>query len=264
MAKAFEASVLEEMTDELNKKVKGNRLVLEDNGTCFGVLMNCYFTGRWNWSNIGPMVVTQIDYPEKAILKWQVNNLGYKKVDLTVDAEKLLQLYQVSHDKEDSTKEYEWLLEQKGNWIIGAEREKAEFTPEDPDPWSPAMNKWRLKPTAPESKSQLETRVRNHLHFMYSFFSFICTGDRYWVSQDWFFSVVKPASNGTALLSIKNIPAKWYQCFYDSSQAMQGYEMLRSTFHGGIKIPKESDSYLFNKLMLGELLRVFDKLFKRE
>ena len=140
-----------------------------------------------------------------------------------------------------------------------AESESNKFTDMEADPWSPALNKWRLKPTGAETDAELKKRVRNHLHFMYSFFSFAIQGERYWVSQDWFFSVIKPGNNGTALLSPKKIPHAWYGCFYDSAQAIKGLGLLRKTFYAKIDIPKESNSIVFNKLMLGELLKVFDK-----
>jgi len=262
MAKAFDPRVLDEMFAELDKKIQGNRLVLEKNGSCYGVLMNCYFTGTWTWSNVGPMVVTQIDYPKKMNLKWQVHKQGGKQVDFMVEANNLAQLYQLEPNNEDNSEILPWLQAQKGEWSITAEREKEDFDQMHPDPWSPEMNHWRLKPNQPETRQQLKERVRNHLQFLNSFFDFICRDERYWVSQDWFFSIVKTGNNGTALIAEKNIPQKWINCFYDSAQAVQGYYMMKTAFHGDVKIPDESNSIVFNKLMLAELMRTFDKAYK--
>jgi hypothetical protein len=262
MAKAFDPAVLDEMFAGLDKKVQGNRLVLEKDGTCFGVLMNCYFTGTWSWSNVGPMVVTQIDYPKKMNLKWQVYKQARKQVDFMVDAGNLVQLYQLDTSNNDRSETLAWLKDQTGEWTMIAERERAGFDQQNPDPWSPAMNRWRLKPTQSESRQQLKDRVRNHLQFMNSFFDFICRDERFWVSQDWFFSPIKTGNSGTALVKERSIPAKWYQCFYDSAQAKQGYYMLQTACHSDIKIPDENNSIVFNRLMLAEILSAFDKAYK--
>jgi hypothetical protein len=262
MAKAFDPAVLDEMFAQLDKKVQGNRLVLEKDGSCFGVLMNCYFTGTWSWSNVGPMVVTQIDYPKKMNLKWQVHKQATKKVDFMVDADNLVQLYQLDSHNDDNTQTLAWIKEQRGEWTITAEREREEFDKQHPDPWSPAMNRWRLKPSQAESRQQVKERVRNHLQFMNSFFDFICRDERFWVSQDWFFSIIKTGRTGTALISEKNIPRKWFDCFYDSAQAREGYYMMKTAFHSDVKVPDEDNSIVFNRLMLAELLRAFDKAYQ--
>lgn len=263
LAKAFDESVLNEVHMMLDKKVQGNRLVLEKDGKCFGVLMNCYVTGRWTWSNVGPMVLTQIDFPKKINLKWQVHKQANKQVEFMVRADKLMELYQLDASKEDSIKTADWVVQENGEWTITAESEKTDFDSENADPWSPEMNRWRLKPQSAESKQQLQDRVRNHLQFLISFFKFISQEkERFWVSQDWFSSIVVTGNSGTALRAEGRIPKEWYQCFYDSTQALRGYYMLRTAFHGGIKIPTETNSIIFNKEMLEEILRVYNNIYK--
>jgi hypothetical protein len=258
LARAFDAGLVAELTEDLRKKIQGNRLILDKDGTCYGVLLNRYFTGHWDYSNTGQWVITHLDYPKQIDLKWTVTMSGFKNGKFDIEAAKLQQLNETITDSLENSKAVK-LLDQSGIYTAIAESESADFDKKDADPWSPALNQWRLKPTGHEDKSEIKKRVRNHLHFMYSFFSFAIRGERYWVSQDWFFSVIKPGRNGMALLSVKNIPPQWYNCFYDSVEAMQGYELLRETFHRHIKIPDETNSIVFNKLMLEELLSVYDK-----
>jgi len=259
LSKAFDESLVRDLTSALRKKIQGNRLILDKNGECYGVLLNRYFTGHWDYSNAAQWVITHLDYPGKIDLKWEVTQSGFGKSQFDIDAGKLQQMNEVVKDTGDQESKATKLLDQKGRYTIIAESETGDFDEKDADPWSPALNKWRLRPTVPETASEIKDRVRNHLHFMYSFFSFAIRGKRYWVSQDWFFSVIKPGNNGIALLSVKNIPPHWYDCFYDSAQAMEGYRLLRKTFYAGIKIPDEPNSIVFNKLMLEQLLTVFDK-----
>ena len=259
LAKAFDAGLVEELTADLRKKIQGNRMILEKDGKCYGVLLNHYFTGHWDYSNTAQAVFTHFDYPKKADLKWTVSNNSFSKSEFDIDAGKLQLMDRNMTDTADEKDARNKLLDQNGTYTIMAESESDDFDEKDADPWSPALNQWRLKPTGHEDKSEIKKRVRNHLHFMYSFFSFAIRGERYWVSQDWFFSVIKPGRNGMALLSVKNIPPQWYNCFYDSAEAMQGYGLLREIFHRHIKIPDETNSIVFNKLMLEELLSVYDK-----
>jgi hypothetical protein len=260
LAKAFDAGLVDELTADLRKKIQGNRMILDKDGKCYGVLLNHYFTGHWDYSNTAQAVFTHFDYPKKADLKWTIVNNSFSKSKFDIDVSKLQQMDRSLSDTSVETEEVSTrLLDQSGIYTIAAESESADFDEKDSDPWSPSLNQWRLKPANSESADEIKKRVRNHLHFMYSFFSFAIRGERYWVSQDWFFSVIKPGNNGTALLSVRNIPSQWYSCFYDSTQAMQGYELLRKAFHEDLKIPKESNSIVFNKLMLEQLLSVYDK-----
>lgn len=258
MAKAFDPGLIEELTADLRKKIKGNRLILDKNGTCYGVLLSRYFTGHWDYNTTGKWVITHLDYPEKIDLKWNVDLSGLRKGKFDIEAGKLLQMNETGGDS-IARESKAGMMDDTGVYTITAESESDDFDEKDADPWSPALNKWRLKPAAPEDGAAIKERVRNHLHFMYSFFSFAIREERYWVSQDWFFSVIKPGNNGMALLSVKKIPDEWYNCFYDSTEAMQGYELLRKTFHKEIKVPKESNGVVFNKLMLEQLLSVYDK-----
>ena len=259
LAKAFDPAALEDLTQALRKKVQGNRLILDKNGECYGVLMNKYITGKWDFSPENKQVITHIDFPKKIDLKWLVKKNGYSAGEFEIDAVNLSQMNKLWTHTDTQGSELTDMLDRQGAYTIIAEPEADQFDEKDADPWSPALNKWRLRPMAAETEAEIKTRVRNHLHFMYSFFSFAIRGERYWVSQDWFFSVIKPGNNGMALLSVKNIPGEWYQCFYDSSQAMEGYGLLRKTFHYDIEVPKESNSIVFNKLMLEQLLAVYDK-----
>ena len=89
-------------------------------------------------------------------LKWQVHEQAGKTVDFMVDAHNLLQLYQLEPNKDDSTEMLAWLKEQKGEWSVTAEREREDFDQMHPDPWSPDLNRWRLKPAESESRQQFE------------------------------------------------------------------------------------------------------------
>jgi hypothetical protein len=255
---AFDDNSMVEITGALRNRIQGNRLVLDKDGKCYGVLLNRYITGQWEWVNVEPSIITHIDYPQHIDLKWQLRKQGSKSVEFVTDAEKILRLAKAMQEPGDSAILYDRLLTDKGDWTISAESESDIFDGKSLDPWSPEMNKWRHQPAAPETSTQIRERVRNHLQFMYSFFNFVIKDNRYWVSQDWFFSVLKPASNGLALYSKHKIPVRWYQCFYDSTQAVNGYEMIQRTFHSGIKVPEESDDLKFNKLMLENLLLAFE------
>src|SRR4029078_249138 len=63
LAKAFDPGVIADLTAALKKKVQGNRLILDKNGECYGVLMNKYFTGRWDFIQKENWVVTHIYFP---------------------------------------------------------------------------------------------------------------------------------------------------------------------------------------------------------
>ncbi|TAD86269.1 MAG: hypothetical protein EAY75_08905 [Bacteroidetes bacterium] len=259
LGKAISQEAYEATKLDMKQLVRGNRLVLADSGRAFGVLMGEYVLGNWKFNSFSNELVTRLQYPKNLKLRWLVKESKGKKLTLQIIP---TQLQKVRTGHADSTQlELEDALADKQYWSITAEKEDAEFDAENPDPWSPALNAWRAKPTAPENTKQLEARMRNHLEFMYSFFAFASNPERYWVSQDWFFSAIKPGSNGIGIYSPKRVPAQWQAVFYDSAQAAQGYAILRKVFDADIKVPEADNGVEMNKKLLRMLLTEFDRLY---
>jgi hypothetical protein len=259
LSKAISAEAYEANKLEMKQLVRGNRLVLADSGRVFGVLMGEYVLGEWQFNSFSGELITKLQYPKRLRIRWLLKDNGSKKLTLQLPP---TQLQNVRTGNADSTWfELEDALDDQQYWSITAETEAADFDEENPDPWSPAMNAWRAKPSSPETTAQLQRKMRNHLEFLYSFFAFASRNQRFWVSQDWFFSAIKPGSNGIGIYSPRRVPDKWQTIFFDSTQAVAGYGILRKVFDVNLKVPEAESGVELNKKLLKMLLDEFDRLY---
>lgn len=98
-----------------------------------------------------------------------VKKNGYSGGEFEIDPVKLSQMSKLWTHTYTQGSELTDMLDRQCAYTIIAEPESNRFDDIDADPRSPALYKWRLKPTAAETTAEIKTRVRNHLHYMYSF-----------------------------------------------------------------------------------------------
>lgn len=100
------------------------------------------------------------------------------------------------------------------------------FRPEnlENDPFYPANNYWRLKPTKPETEEQLKKRLKDCIHFYCLYYDYNILSDAKVISFTGFPSCFKWYSGGIHLKKEKDLTEDWINCFYNYEQAMQCYK----------------------------------------
>jgi hypothetical protein len=94
------------------------------------------------------------------------------------------------------------------------------------DPFSPALHVWQQQPTAPEPLNAIKKRAINYLHFLEALYQYLLDNKVDAISTQWFAQpLLMNYSNGVRMAYADELE-KWNKCFYDSAQAVKGYQYL--------------------------------------
>jgi len=113
------------------------------------------------------------------------------------------------------------------------------------DPFYPSNNSWRIKPQAPESPSQIRSRLKACVHFYALFFK-----DNFQRRASDISFIGLPScfvwyNGGIGLTPMIELDRKWKECFYSEDQAVSAYGMLNDVMQKhNLKWPKHADSWI--------------------
>lgn len=96
------------------------------------------------------------------------------------------------------------------------------------NPFTANNYSWTTKPTQPESEKEIKKRCEECIRFFEYYIAGFVRGDAAAISFSGLPNCFNWYSGGIGLQSPKKLNKKWTDCFYDSTQAMQGYELIRS------------------------------------
>ena len=134
--------------------------------------------------------------------------------------------------------------------------DKEEYSHPEMDPYDIHNNSWRIKPIKSESTEEIKHRIKQHLLFYKLLFDDAYNKDAEYVAFNWFVSPVLPANNGIALKNYIKIKRGWERCFYNPTQAMQGFQLLRIAFNGHLEFPEKIENkFKRGSIMIDQLLQ---------
>lgn len=94
------------------------------------------------------------------------------------------------------------------------------------DPFYPANNKWRIKPTRAETDSAIKQRVIQCVLFYGKFLKDNADRGLATISFYGLPTCFKWYSGGISIINKDKIGLKWINCFYNKDQAIQGQQLL--------------------------------------
>lgn len=97
----------------------------------------------------------------------------------------------------------------------------------DENPFSKKNFAWTIKPTHPETEKEIRTRCKACVRFYQYYIDGYVRGDANKISFVGLPNCFNWYSGGIGLQPEKKLNKKWIDCFYDSTQALQGYAMMR-------------------------------------
>lgn len=126
------------------------------------------------------------------------------------------------------------------------------------DPFYPANNKWRIKPTHSETGSEIKSRVIQCVLFYNKFFQ--DNGDRNEkvISFYGIPSCFKWYQGGISVNNKDKLSKKWIDCFFNTDQAVQGQQLLENIISKKYKWNRQEPSWI--KQSAGVLLQIADSL----
>lgn len=112
---------------------------------------------------------------------------------------------------------------------------------EQNDPYYPGNNRWRVKPVKEENDAQIKERMKNYLKFFTLFLQDSHKRNESVVNWRGIPTIVDFYGNGIGMCNRDEISNSWMHCFYNESQAMQGYELLEKTIQDNYLHCKKTD-----------------------
>ena len=94
------------------------------------------------------------------------------------------------------------------------------------DPFHPSNNRWRIKPTKPETDSAIHARVSQCIWFYMLYFRDCIKREKRTINFIGLPAIFNWYSGGIGLPEKNKIDESWIACFYNKKQALQGYELL--------------------------------------
>lgn len=103
---------------------------------------------------------------------------------------------------------------------------KRQANDSEEDPYSPEANQWRKPPTAPETNAAIKKRVVAYLHFLHAMYQHAIDNDMETLSDSWYPTPIQMHYANGVRMAYSNELDNWNSCFYDSAQAVTGYQFI--------------------------------------
>ena len=120
---------------------------------------------------------------------------------------------------------------------------------------STELNKWRIKPTAPESVYEIKERLLNNLNYIASYMYANQMAQKEVINVKGIRSPFLHAANGVFLYEWKEVDNYWKLIFYDEKDAKQAYKMLKYNFDRHYDVPQTNDWLYLNEYLIRELIK---------
>lgn len=117
------------------------------------------------------------------------------------------------------------------------------------------LNKWRIKPTAPESIYDIKTRLINNLNYIAAYMYANQMARKEVINIKGIRSPFLHAANGVFLNEWDEVDNFWKLIFYDEKDAKQAYTMLKINFNKHYDIPKTNNWLYLNEYLIRELIK---------
>jgi len=228
----------------------GSKLILRKDMSFDCVLFDNYRHGTWQYDEENQQLFLT-PFNQKGTIRITIDSFNNKLLQFRIDSINFLKW-----------KEFRNPVNSKDGWfthnrqvIFRLNSDNEEYSNPGKDPYNLSTNSWRIKPIRPESTEEIKQRVKQHLLFYKLLFDDAYDKDKEYVIYNWFVSPILPANNGIALKNYSRIKQGWEGCFYDSSEAIEGFQVLRSAFSRHLEFPdKIENKFKRGSIMIGQLL----------
>lgn len=109
---------------------------------------------------------------------------------------------------------------------------------DDLDLLAPEQNLWRVKPTKKETKEQIKARTIKHLDYLIHYFAGVEAQKQNYFETGIISTPFVFYSHGLGLSKETTFSRRWQEGFYDETDALVGYEYLKSAIRTIKKFPR--------------------------
>lgn len=126
------------------------------------------------------------------------------------------------------------------------------------------LNKWRIKPSAPETVIEIKERLLNNLNYIASFMYAHQMAKKDVINIGGIHSPFLHAANGIVLHEWREVDNYWKLIFYDEKDAKQAYKMVKNSFEKYYDIPQTNDWVYLNEYLIRQLIKDIESSVNEE
>lgn len=126
------------------------------------------------------------------------------------------------------------------------------------DPYSSSANLWRIKPAAPESDAAIKKRVMDYLRFLEAMYQHGIDNEMDALNMYWYPMPLQMYFGNGVRMAYSNELDDWNECFYDSAQAVKGYQVISGAFYD-VKLKSGVNKFERNLDFIKQLLKQLEK-----
>jgi len=222
-------AVNDEGEDDPSTSQRNARFILRPDGSYDLCLLQAYLHGNWHY-NANARMLNLSAQGYKNSFRIKVDTAGVGFIDLEADS-LLMQAISILSSADTANTLFDSVVSCKFYLSKNPDR----YSSLKKDPYSIVYNNWRVKPLQPETKEQIAKRTLNHLQFLQMIFQDAKDKRKTRVDYNWFSTPFIISSSGVALKFFEDVQQDWVKNFYDSTQAREGYQLLRKCFKKKLK-----------------------------
>jgi hypothetical protein len=114
------------------------------------------------------------------------------------------------------------------------------------NPFSKQNNRWRIRPSAPETSEQIKDRLVNHFRFWEKYFEWAVANDLKTLGIGSMNSPLKIYGNGIALIPYNELPDVWKRNFFDEGDSQIAWDKLKKMMDTkNVAWPKTDNRFKF-------------------
>jgi len=116
------------------------------------------------------------------------------------------------------------------------------------EPFHISNNRWRIKPSAPETDAAIRSRLKDNLHFFMVYYKDAIAKNPDFVSFYGLPSCLKWYSGGIFMAKEEELNPEWLKCFYNIDDAMKAYKTMGKVMDKKYTWPKDGSNWLQQNL----------------
>jgi len=233
-----------------------DKLILRDDSTYDMVLFKKYIHGKWQYDEEHKLLKLQDETSQLAPMHLAVDSINPRSLVLkarSTDIAAIIPPY--SQNKAGFN-----YLQQSGIFTLYLQADPVKYTSNKYDPYSKQNNLWRIKPTKPETETQIVDKLINHANFCKLLMQNVVDGTSQYISLNSFRTPFIFDKNDIRLQHYGDIKDGMIENFYDSAQSQQAFDILeKAVLYDGVKPVDLGDRFKNSVEMLGQVIEHLKK-----
>lgn len=232
------------------------KLILHGDSTYDMVLFKQYVHGKWKYDDEHKQLSLLDETRRFAPMRMTVDTINPQVLVLRAKGQDIAAVIP-AYSKGNAGYNY---LQQPGLFTLYLHADPVKYTSDKYDPYAKQNNLWRIKPSKPETETQLTDKLINHANFCRLLMQNVVDGTSRYISLHSFRTPFIFDKDDIRLQHYSDIKDGWVDNFYDSTQAQKAFDILeKAVLYDGVKPGGTDDRFRNSVVMLDQVIEHLKK-----